>query len=66
MKLRLAPSNLASRLHHPLRFGRVWRGHELLLRIVQLALLVLLAGVGARLIANGVTEGFRSFSGFLS
>lgn len=56
MKLRLASSNLTSRFHGPLRFGSRWRGHELLLRIVQLVLLGLLAVMGARLIGQGIAR----------
>ena len=52
MKLRLAPSNLATRIHRPLRFGSRWRGHELPLRIFQLIVLAWLAVMGARLIGQ--------------
>lgn len=53
MKLHVAPVHLSNRLHRPLRFGRMWRGHELLLRIIQLVLLVWFAVEGARWIAQG-------------
>jgi hypothetical protein len=56
MKLRLAPSNLATRLHHPLRFGSRWRGHELPLRVFQMILLAWLAVAGARLIGQGIAR----------
>ncbi|BDT59434.1 MAG: hypothetical protein ACRYF7_07850 [Janthinobacterium lividum] len=54
MKLRLATPGFAQRLHGPLRFGRAWRGHELALRLAQLAVLIVVAVVGARLVAGGV------------
>ncbi|MFN3790208.1 hypothetical protein [Massilia sp.] len=54
MKLRLASPHLAERLHRPLRFGRRWRGHELALRLVQLAVLVVVGAIGAKLMADGV------------
>lgn len=54
MKRRLASPALAGRLHGPLRFGRAWRGHELALRLVQLAALIVVAALGAKLIAGGV------------
>jgi hypothetical protein len=63
MKLRLAPSNLATRIHQPLRFGSRWRGHELPLRFCQLALLVLFAGVGSRLVAHAIAQASTLFTG---
>lgn len=54
MNIRHAPSHLAERFHRPLRFGRVWRGHELLLRVIQVALLITFAVLGAQWIARGV------------
>jgi hypothetical protein len=63
MKLRLAPSNLAMRFHRPLRFGSRWRGHELLLRLCQFAVIVLLAGVGSRMIAKFVAQASSLFTG---
>jgi hypothetical protein len=63
MKLRLAPSNLATRFHQPLRFGSRWRGHELPLRFCQLALLVLFAGVGSRLLAHAIAQASTLFTG---
>lgn len=54
MKLRLAPAHLASQLHRPLRFGPRWRGHELILRLIQGALILFLAVFGAKLIAHGI------------
>jgi len=62
MKLRLASSHLSERFHKPLRFGRRWRGHELALRLVQLAVLVVIAAVGARLIAGAVTMATRTIA----
>jgi hypothetical protein len=56
MKLRLAPSNLSTRFHGPLRFGSRWRGHELPLRVFQLILLGWLAVAGARLIGQGIAR----------
>jgi hypothetical protein len=63
MKLRLASSNLATRFHRPLRFGSRWRGHELLLRFCQLAVIVLLAGFGSRLVAKFVAQASSLFTG---
>lgn len=56
MKLRLARSNLATRLHRPLRFGSRWRGHELPLRLCQLILFALLAVTVARLVGQGIAR----------
>ncbi|MEX5746181.1 hypothetical protein [Massilia sp. X63] len=53
MKFRLVSPHVSDRFHGPLRFGRLWRGHELALRLIQLAVLVVVAAVGARLIAGG-------------
>ena len=64
MKLRLASSHLADRFHGPMRFGRRWRGHELALRLVQLALLVVVAAAGARLIAAAVTFAARAVANY--
>ena len=66
MKLRLASPALASRLHGPLRFGRAWRGHELALRLVQLAVLVVVAALGAKLIAEGVALLTRTIAGLVA
>ncbi|WP_152594586.1 hypothetical protein [Massilia sp. BSC265] len=66
MKLRLASPHLAARFHGPLRFGRAWRGHELALRIVQLAAIIVLAAVGAKLIASGVALLTRTIAGFVA
>ena len=66
MKLRLVPADLATRFHHPLRFGRRWRGHELILRIIQLFLIASLGFMGARLIAHGVSQGGRELAGLVS
>lgn len=63
MKLRLAPSNLATRIHQPLRFGSRWRGHELLLRLCQIAVIILLAGYGSRLFARFVAQASSLFTG---
>jgi hypothetical protein len=62
MKLRLAPG-MAERFHRPLRFGSRWRGHELLLRLCQIALIILLAGYGSRLVARFVAQGSSLFTG---
>jgi len=64
MKPRLASFHMAERFHGPMRFGRRWRGHELPLRLVQLAVLVVVAAVGARLIAAAVTMGTRAVANF--
>lgn len=66
MKRRLAVPNMAVRLQGPLRFGRLWRGHEMALRIVQLAVLIVLAGVAAKLVAGGVALAARAIAGFVS
>jgi hypothetical protein len=62
MKLRLAPS-MAERFHRPLRFGSRWRGHELLLRLCQIAVIILLAGYGSRLVARFVAQASSLFTG---
>lgn len=66
MKLRPASLHFALPFHGPLRFGRRWRGHELLLRILQLVLLIALALPAAKLIAHGVALAVRTIAGFLS
>lgn len=66
MKLRLAPASLAEKFHRPLRFGRRWRGHELLLRIIQLVLIAGIGFMGAQLIAHGVSRGGRALAGLTS
>lgn len=66
MKLRLATANLSEKFHRPLRFGRLWRGHELLLRIIQVALIASLGFTGAQLIAHGVSQGGRALAGLTS
>jgi hypothetical protein len=48
-----------------MRFGRRWRGHELALRLIQLAVLVVVAIVGSRLIAGAVTMGTRAIASFV-
>lgn len=54
MNIRHASSHLAARIHQPMRFGRVWRGHELVLRLIQIALLIFFGVVGAQWFARGV------------
>jgi hypothetical protein len=66
MKLRLPQLNVATHFHRPLRFGRVWRGRELVLRVVQLIILVWLGVVGGQLIARAVTGGGGTLIGMLS
>lgn len=66
MKLRLASPAFASRFHGPLRFGRAWRGHELALRLLQLAVLIVVAGVGAKLMAEGVALLTRTIAGLVA
>ena len=66
MKLRLASPHLAERFHGPLRFGRRWRGHELPLRLVQLAVLVLIGAIGAKLMADGVALLIGAIAGLVS
>ena len=66
MKSRLAPASLATHLHLPLRFGKRWRGHELPLRLAQLALLLWLGVAGSRVIAHGVAMGGQALIGMMS
>ncbi len=66
MKLRLASPHLAERLHRPLRFGRRWRGHELPLRLAQLAVLIVVAAVGAKLMAEAVALLTRTIAGLVA
>ena len=66
MKLRLASPHLAERFHGPLRFGRRWRGHELPLRLVQLAVLVVIGAIGAKLMADGVALLIGAIAGLVS
>ncbi len=63
MKMRLAPSEMAARFQRPLRFGSFWRGHELLLRLCQIAVIVLLAFYGSRLVARFIASGTSLFTG---
>jgi hypothetical protein len=60
MKLRLAPVHLAERFHRPLRFGRRWRGHERMLRLIQIILLASLGFMGAQMLAHGISQGGRA------
>ncbi|MCD2519033.1 hypothetical protein LQ564_22280 [Massilia sp. G4R7] len=62
MKLRLASPHFAERFHGPMRFGRRWRGHELALRLIQMAVLIVVGLIAARLIAGGVTLGARAIA----
>jgi len=62
MNIRHAPTHLAARFHRPLRFGSRWRGHELLLRIIQLALILFFAVAGAQWVAKGVRIIAESFT----
>ena len=66
MKLRLAPVHLAERLHRPLRFGRRWRGHERMLRFIQVILIASLGFMGAQMLAHGVAQGGRAIAGLTS
>lgn len=66
MKFRLAPAHLAEQFHRPLRFGRRWRGHERLLRIIQIILIASLGFTGAQLIAHGVSQGGRALASMTS
>lgn len=66
MKFRLALPSLPARFHGPLRFGRVCRGHELALRMVQLLVLIVVAAVGAKFIATGVALLTRTIAGFIA
>lgn len=54
MNVRHASLHLPARFHRPLRFGARFRGHELLLRMIQLALILVFAVVGAQWVARGV------------
>lgn len=62
MKFRLAAPHLS---HGPMRFGRRWRGHELPLRLVQLALLIVIGGIAARLTAELVAWVVHGIAGIL-
>ena len=66
MKLRLGSPHLPSFLHRSTGLGRHLHGHETALRIVQLIVIVVLALVGARLIAEGAMVLVRAVSGFMS
>jgi hypothetical protein len=66
MKARLAPAQLATHFHRPLRFGSVFRGWEALLRTGQLILLFWAALAGAKLLAQGVVQGAGMLVGLLS
>ena len=59
MKRLHMPSNLAMHLHRPLRFGKRMRGHELMLRMVQLGLILWLGVVGAKLLAQMLSQGIQ-------
>lgn len=61
MKRPLAPANLAIHLHRPFRFGSALRGHEALLRVGQLVLLLWAAVIGAKLLAQLIVQGARMF-----
>jgi hypothetical protein len=50
------------RFHGPLRFGSRWRGHELMLRLCQLAVFAMLAVVGGQLIAQIIRFVVRAFA----
>jgi hypothetical protein len=63
MKLPLASSSMSTRFHRPMRFGSRWRGHELLLRVCQIAVIILLAGYGSRLVARFVAQASSLFTG---
>lgn len=62
MKLPLAHSHLTSRFHGPLRFGARWRGHELMLRMIQVVLLLTFAVFGAQFFAQGIRMLVESFT----
>lgn len=66
MKLRLATTHLSERFHRPLRFGRRWRGHERMLRFIQIILIATLGFMGAQMIAHGVSQGGRALAGLSS
>jgi len=62
MNVRHASLHLPARFHRPLRFGARFRGHELLLRMIQLALILVFAIVGAQWVARGVRMLVESLS----
>jgi hypothetical protein len=62
MKLRPAPVHLTTRFHGPLRFGSRWRGHELLLRVCQLAVFAILAVVGGQFVALLIRHTVRALA----
>ncbi|WP_156116588.1 hypothetical protein [Massilia sp. 9096] len=66
MNVRLASAQLATQFHRPLRFGRLWRGHELALRAFQVVLILFLAVFGARLIAHGIALASQAIARLIS
>ena len=68
MKLRFASvhrphlPHLPARFHGPLRFGSRWRGHELALRVCQVAMFGVLAMFGGQLIAQIIRYIVRAFA----
>lgn len=66
MKRHLMPAAVATHLHRPMRFGKRMRGHELMLRMAQLALIVFLAVVGAKFLAQMLSQGIQGLIHLLS
>lgn len=66
MKHRFAAPNLAAFLHRPSHLGQPRRGHEGILRVIQLVLMVTLALFCAKLIAGGAVMAMRALGGFIS
>lgn len=66
MKLRLAPPHLSSLFHRSPQAGTRRRGHEGLLRTIQLVVMVVVALFCAKLIAGGAVMALRAIGGLLS
>jgi len=65
MKMRFASvhlPHLPARFHGPLRFGSRWRGHELALRVCQVAVFAVLAVLGGQVVAQIIRTIVRAFS----
>jgi len=65
MKMRFASvhlPHLPARFHGPLRFGSRWRGHELALRVCQVAVFAVLAVLGGQVVAQIIRYIVRAFS----
>lgn len=66
MKLRIGTPHLPAFLHRHDRSGQSAHGHEGIFRVIQLVLMVVVALVGAKLIAGGAVLAVRMISGYMS